>query len=416
MMIETEIISIGSEFLDGSVADENGPRVAKTLSRRGFHIKRRTVVGDDQQDLEAALRLAISRASLVITTGGLGGAADDFTRKAVSRAAGRRLILSETVLRHIEGEPDGKGTGTESVRDRKALIPARARILFGAKGAGFGFAVHVQNAYVVCLPGHPARLKAILATAVIPYLSDRFKRRAVAGIRSLRTTGLAESELRERLADLLSFKGSVAIRILSAGEGADIRLEAQGWSETERTGALDAVSDKIRERLGESVYGTDDETLESVVCRLLTGRAWTLAVAESCTGGLIGHRLTNVPGSSAFLDRAAVCYSNRSKVEALGVPESVLTDNGAVSAPTAAEMAAGVRRAAGTDVGLSVTGIAGPTGGTREKPVGLVYFGLSTPEGVRTDSSRFRGDREAVKAQASQRALDLLRRYLLSPG
>jgi nicotinamide-nucleotide amidase len=416
MRIETEIITIGSELLDGSVPDENGPLVAKALNRLGFRIRHRTLVGDDQKDLEGALRLAISRASLVITTGGMGGAADDFTRKAVSRAAGRRLILSETVLKQIQGDPGGKGTAAESGNDRRALIPARARILYHPKEPDFGFALHVQNAYVVCLPGRPSRLKEILPAAVIPYLADRFKRRSVSGSRTLRTTGLEESDLRQRLADLLSFNGPVGIRIQPSAEGVDIRLEAEGWSEAERTGAFDAVSDKIRERLGVGVYGTDDESLESVVAGLLTERGWTLAVAESCTGGLIGHRLTNVPGSSAFLDRVSVSYSNRSKVRALGVPEAVLRENGAVSAPAAAEMASGVRRAAGAHLGLSVTGIAGPTGGTREKPVGLVFFGLASPEGVRTDSMLFSGDRSAVKFQASQKALDILRRYLLSPG
>ena len=397
-MMDAEILSIGTELLDGSVADENGPELGNSLRRLGFRIKWRAVVGDNPQDLEAALRLAISRASLVLTTGGLGGAEDDFTRKAVSLAAGRRLILNE------------------KVPDRQALIPARARILNSSKGSGFGFALHIKEGYVICLPGDPGKMKEILREAVIPFLSDRFKRLSANPGRILRSTGLTESELRGRLADLLSFEGTVDIRVQSVREGVDIHLEARGWPEGERPDALEAVSGKIRDRLGDSVYGQDDESLESVVGRLLVEGGSTLSVAESCTGGLIGNRLTDVPGSSAFLDHVSVCYSNRSKVEMLGVPADVIRDSGAVSEATAAALAKGVRQISRTSFGLSVTGIAGPSGGSREKPVGLVYFGLAGAGDVQTDSSRFQGDRKAIKFQASQKALDMLRRHLMSAG
>ena len=259
-------------------------------------------------------------------------------------------------------------------------------------------------------------MKEILREAVIPFLSDRFKRLSANPGRILRSTGLTESELRGRLADLLSFEGTVDIRVQSVREGVDIHLEARGWPEGERPDALEAVSGKIRDRLGDSVYGQDDESLESVVGRLLVEGGSTLSVAESCTGGLIGNRLTDVPGSSAFLDHVSVCYSNRSKVEMLGVPADVIRDSGAVSEATAAALAKGVRQISRTSFGLSVTGIAGPSGGSREKPVGLVYFGLAGAGDVQTDSSRFQGDRKAIKFQASQKALDMLRRHLMSAG
>lgn len=237
-----------------------------------------------------------------------------------------------------------------------------------------------------------------------------------------RTTGLSESEINERLKDLFhpppeadkAGPGPIALGLVARLTGVDLHFRGMGRTESEILRVLSPWMEKVRERLGEAIYGVDDETLEAVVGRLLVERGLRLAVAESCTGGLIGHRLTNVPGSSAYLDFVSVCYSNSSKTEVLGVPLRLLSEHGAVSAPVAAAMALGVRERSRTDLGLAVTGIAGPTGATPDKPVGLVFFALSSVYGIQTHFAQFRGDREAIKEQAAQSALDLLRRYLLA--
>lgn len=416
-MIKAEIIAIGTELLTGDDTSENSSFLSRELTRLGCLVRWKSIVSDDPKDIEMALVQAASRASVIVTTGGLGSTEEDVTRKAVSHATGRRLILHEKLLGQLERRFAQRQKPLPISLSRQALIPARAHVLPNSLGTAPGFALHWGECYLLCLPGVPQEMRQVFEDCARPYL-ERLKHRAAILIRVLRTTGLAESEIVERLKDLFRLpkadRGPITLGLVARLTGVDLHLRGMGRSESEVLRVLPPWMEKVRERLGEAVYGVDDETLEAVVGRLLVERGLRLAVAESCTGGLIGHRLTNVPGSSAYLNFVSVCYSNSSKTEVLGVPPRLLSEQGAVSAPVAAAMALGVRERSRTDLGLAVTGMAGPTGATPDKPVGLVFFALSSVSGIQTHFTQFRGDREAIKEQAAQSALDLLRRYLLA--
>lgn len=416
-MIKAEIIAIGTELLTGGDTSENGLFLSRELARLGCLVQWKSIVSDDPKDIEMALVQAASRASVIVTTGGLGSTEEGVTRKAVSRVTGRRLILHEKLLGQLEHRFAQRPKPLPISVSRQALIPARAHVLPNSLGTAPGFALHWGECYLLCLPGAPQEMRLMFSDCARPYL-ERLKHRAVIQIRVLRTTGLAESEIVERLKDLFrppkADRGPITFSLVACLTGVDLHLRGMGRTESEILRVLSPWMETVRERLGEAIYGLDDETLEAVVGRLLVERGLRLAVAESCTGGLIGHRLTNVPGSSVYLDSVSVCYSNSSKTKVLGVPLRLLSEHGAVSAPVAAAMALGVRERSRTDLGLAVTGIAGPTGATPDKPVGLVFFALSSVSGVQAHFTQFRGDREAIKEQAAQSALDLLRRYLLA--
>ncbi len=412
-MIKAEIIAVGTELLTGYVVERNSLVLARELTRLGCVVQWKSIVGDVQKDIETSLQQAASRATVIVTTGGLGISDDDTTRRAVSRVVGRRLILNEKVLEELEGRLT-QGQPFPKNFSRQALFPVRAHVLPNPAGMTPGFALHWNERYLLCLPGIPQEMQQMYTQAGRPYLSERLKRQPVIRMPILHTTGLAESDIKERLKDLFRNQRQATIRLVTQWTGVDIYFKGAGRSELEVLKTLKPLMDKIRERLNGAIYGKDDETLEAVVGRLLKAQRLKLAMAESCTGGLIGHRITNVPGSSVYLDRVEVCYSNLSKTQILGVPQRLLKEHGAVSIPVAAAMAQGIRERSRMDLGLAVTGIAGPTGATFNKPVGFVVFAVATKDGVETTSAQFDGDREAIKKQASQKALDLLRQHLLS--
>lgn len=413
-MVKTEIILIGTELLNGGARDETGSILAQKLVESGYWIQWISLVGDVQEDIEASLRQASGRASLIITTGGLGFEEDDVTRRAVSRVVGRRLTLNEKLLEQLEGRfKRQKDAGKAYARG--ALVPARSRPLVASAGRIHGFALHWNEAHLVCLPGNPEAAMRLFGDAVGPYLSERFRRRPAVAVRTLHTAGLKASEVRDRLKDLLSPREPIRIRIRPRPAGVDVEITSTGPSEQRARAPLGPIEEKLSERLGEAHFGSDRQTLEAVVAGLLSGAGRRIAIAESCTGGLLSHRLTNIPGSSKFLDRSCVCYSNESKTDLLGVSPEILRQHGAVSAQTAEAMARGILERSGADMGVSVTGIAGPTGGRPGKPVGLVFFALAWKGGVSVHMNRFRGHREAIKLKASEEALDRIRRHVLAP-
>lgn len=412
-MIKAEIIAIGEELLRGYVVERNSLVLAKELAQLGCVVQWKSIVGDVQKDTEAALQQAASRAGVIVTTGGLGTSGEDTTRRAVSHVVGRRLILNEKVLNELERRFAQKQQPFPKNYSRLALFPIRAHILSNPVGMTPGFALHWNERYLLCLPGVPQEMQQMVAKAGQSYLSARLKRRTVVRMPVLHTTGLTESEIKERLKDLFHIRRQMTVKLVSRWTGVDLYFKGVGCSESEVSNMLKPLLEKVQERLDGALYGTDSETLEAVVGRLLKEHRLNLAVAESCTGGLIGHRITNVPGSSVYLDRVEVCYSNLSKTEVLGVPHRLLEEHGAVSIPVAAAMAKGIRERSRTDLGLAVTGIIGPTGATVNKPVGLIIFAMATERGIETVSVQFEGDREAIKKQASQKALDLVRQHLL---
>lgn len=413
MMIRAEIIATGSEFLWDGLPETNSVYLADRLIELGFEPVRKSVVGDDEPMMAEAIRQASSRAPVVLMTGGLGPTEDDLTKKVISQVTGRRLILQERLLEQHRRRFAERQQPMAAHHARQALMPARSTVIPNPSGAAPGLILHWENSYLICLPGVPYEMQAMFQMTVRPFLAQRFPSRPWHELHRFRTFGLMESAVNERLADLMVGRREVRIGLMATPAGVDVRILGTGRNPGAVRVLLEGLLSKVEERLTDVLYAKGPEEMETVVGRLLRERGLKLAVAESCTGGLIGHRLTNVPGSSDYLDRVVVCYSDRAKIKILGLPPELVKAKGAVSAPVAGAMARGIRQTARTDLGLAVTGIAGPSGATSEKPVGLVFFGLDEGRELETSSARFSGDREAIKFRASQYALDLLRRCLL---
>ena len=406
--LRAELIAVGTELLWGDRADTNTLALCDALAGLGIGVAAKTLVGDDERDLARVLADAMARASLVILTGGLGATHDDVTTRVVAKVAGRRLTLRDDVLEGIKAAYRRRGREAPPSCERQALLPARAEALPNPVGMAPGFRLTHRGVDVVALPGVPSEMRAMFETAVAPWLAGRGRAQPIPR-RTVKTFGLGEVAVDERVADL-SREADCELGVLASPTGVEIRLRAAGKDRSPRR--LDAVVDEIRRRLGDAVYAVDERTMEGVVGDLLAARGWTVAVAESCTGGLVGHRLTEVPGSSRYFFGGWVTYDNRAKTDWLGVDPKLLAAHGAVSEPVAAMLADGARRAAGSDVGLALTGIAGPDGGTPDKPVGTLVVGLASAGGTVTSRWRFHGTRSQTKLAFSQYGLDVVRRFV----
>jgi nicotinamide-nucleotide amidase len=411
--MRAEIIATGTELLTGGSVDTNSVFLAEELMLLGLDTAFKTVVGDDEKNMEEALKRALTRVDAVIITGGLGPTEDDITRKVVAKITKKRLILNEDALKAIRARLTGRPRDIVMANERQALIPAGARLLQNPAGIAPGFYLDEEGLFLAVLPGVPREMRAMFAERLKPALEHRFGGKRFIKRRVLRSCSASESAINQSLSDVLRSKEPI-VGLSARGTGVDIRIIAQGSSADQTQAAVDRVESVVRERLGDSVYGVDGVEMEEVVGALLKQRRLTIAVAESCTGGLIGARITNIAGSSEYFERGAVVYSNEAKTEMLGVPKDLIERRGAVSSEVAAAMAQGIKEAAKTALGLSVTGIAGPGGGTETKPVGLVYIGLASSTGVKTEEYRLFGDREQIRMRASQAALDMVRRYLIS--
>lgn len=389
----------------GAGADATAP-VHAALVAAGIPVAGRVLMDEDETALEQALA---GDAGLVVVVAGPGGSAGDVVRRVIARVSGARLVLHERMLGALQEASRRRDRPLPRRAERLALLPQGASVWTADDGEPAWLLEAERTAFVVVSPG-------ALAPAVARQLVD--VARAVAGARPvatriLRTAGAGLDDIEERLAEWLGHTGGdVTVATVPADGEVWVRLRGRGASAEEAHAALERVETRVAAALGDDCYGRDADTLEQVVGRLLVGRGLTLSVAESCTGGLLGHRLTNVAGSSAYFERGVVVYSNRAKQELLGVSEEILRAHGAVSGPCAEAMARGICERSGTACGLSVTGIAGPDGGTPQKPVGTVYFGVAVSGHVTSRRFRFAGDRVAVKWQSAQTALDLLRRSL----
>ncbi|MGQ0696230.1 MAG: competence/damage-inducible protein A [Nitrospiraceae bacterium] len=416
-----ETIAIGSELLVGGRSDSNSLFISEALGALGIGVRFKSIVGDDQSDIVNVLKTAVRRASVVVLTGGLGPTVDDRTREAVATATGRRLSRSMEALEGMTARLAQWGRVPSKGQLRQAMIPSGATVLPNPVGSAPGFALPWRGGTLISLPGVPREMEAMVQKSVIPLLvAQRGLSKTVRASPIVRlvfhTWGLPEAEVDAKLQGLIPRRTPVDLGLLASPKGVLISLTTKAHHSV--SGAvLKSLAEGVRARLREWLYAEGRDTMEEVVGRLLTKQGLTVAVAESCTGGLIGHRLTQVPGSSAYVDRGAICYSNRAKTDMLGVPIELIATHGAVSEEVAAAMARGIRERAGVSVGLSVTGIAGPGGATETKPVGLVYVGLDGRRGEAiTKEFHFHGDRSVIKQRSSQAALDLLRRWLTSRG
>jgi nicotinamide-nucleotide amidase len=411
--MRAEIIVTGTELLAGGIVDTNSVYLSEQLLCLGIETAFKTVVGDDEKDMEDAFQKAMERADMVLLSGGIGPTEDDITRKVLAKIVRKRLVLNEDALKAIHAKLAGRGREVLVANDRQALIPSGARLLANPVGIAPGFFLHENETFIAVLPGVPRELVAMFEQELKPVLADRAGNKRAVRRKVLHTCGISESAVNTAIQDIL--RGSAPVVGLTAKDaGVDIRIIASDANAEQAQALADRTEAAIREKLGDRVFATDGQSMEEVVGALLKQRRLTISVAESCTGGLVGARITGISGSSEYFERGVVTYSNRAKTELLGVPPELIERHGAVSSQVAAAMAQGIRQAAKTDIGVSVTGIAGPGGGSEQKPVGLVYIGLATGQDVKVTEHRFLGDRELIRIRSSQMALDMVRRHLIA--
>ena len=409
--MQIEIVTIGNEVLSGRTLDTNFAFLARALEEVSVQVGWHTTVGDQAERIGEALGRALDRADAVVMTGGLGPTPDDLTRKAVASALGRPLTLDESVLERIRERVRRLGRTLPASIEAQALLPRGAQTFANALGTAPGILIEHDGKPVFLLPGVPQEMEALAREFVVPQLRRR-SGRAVETF-TLRTAGVFETMLEEHIGALPRDWPGATLAYLPGFAGVDLRVTVTGGSPDDVRDVARRAHDELLERVKSVVYAEGERSIEDVVGGLLLERGWRIAAAESCTGGLLSKRLTDVPGSSRYVERGFVTYSNAAKLDLLGVSPADLEAHGAVSAPVAEQMARGARRQAGVEVGVGVTGIAGPGGGTEQKPVGLVFIGLSSPEGDAVRRLRFTGTRNAIRERATQSALDLVRRQLV---
>ena len=412
-----ELVFVGTELLLGEILNTNAQYLSGRLAELGIDCYHQATVGDNAARLAGVVRQALERSDLVVLSGGLGPTMDDLTKETVAEVLGRPLVLHEPSWHRIEGFFARLGRQPSDNNRKQAMLPQGARALENDVGTAPGVLVEAAAHTVVLLPGPPGEMKPMFESRVLPYLRERLGDRTVTLVkRTLKFCGIGESAVENRLQDLVGSQSDPNIAPYAKPGEVHLRLSTKARTREEGLARIAPVEEAIRKRLGRYVFGVDEETLESVVGEALRRAGLTLAVAESCTGGLLSRRITDVPGSSRYFLLGAVTYSNEAKQRLLGVSAATLAARGAVSRETAQEMAAGARAAVGADIGLSVTGIAGPGGGTPDKPVGTVHIALVGPRGERHGAHQFSGGRADVRQRSAQTALTELFQYLQEAG
>ncbi len=398
------LLIIGDEILSGKTVDTNSAYLGQKLTEAGFIVKKKLTVGDDKNEIKKAFRelMKDEDIKIILTTGGLGPTKDEITKGAITEYLGLKLIYRDEIYEKIKERFEKRGLKCPDINRSQAYIPEGAKILENELGTAPGLIIEKEGKIVIMMPGVPKEMKNMFEKEGLTYLIQKLKPKKKIYSKILRTTGIPESEIQEKLRD---FEG---LAYLPKFTGVDIKVSAISEKE------LNEKVEKIKEILGNYIYGEDEQKLEEVIGKLLKERGLKIGVAESCTGGLIKDRITDVPGSSNYFMGGVVAYSNEMKMKVLGVREESLMKWGAVSEQVAIEMAEGVKKVADADIGLSTTGIAGPTGATPTKPVGLVYIGIATPDYSKAYKYIFSGDRRMIKEKAAQEALNILRLYLLS--
>jgi nicotinamide-nucleotide amidase len=396
-------------MLLGDLVDTNTAWISQRLAGLGVGIYRHTTVGDNSERIVAALREAASKSDLVVTTGGLGPTSDDLTNACLSTLTGRKMVEYPEARKHVDRMFTKFGRKPTANNYKQALFPEETRLIPNPVGTAMGALVEWKGTLLATLPGVPSEMKSMFEATLEPLIRARSEGSIVS--RTLHFAGIGESALAEKVQEFLDATDPTVAPL--AGQGrVRLRITTRAATEKEAQEKITPVEKEVIARLGDYYFGKDDETLESAVGRLLVERGATLALAESCTGGLLAKRLTDMPGSSAYFGEGLVTYSNASKEILLGVPHGLIMDHGAVSEPVAREMAAGARRVSGADYGLSVTGVAGPDGGAEEKPVGLVFVGISDSEATfahKLDLTAWARSRDSIRERSANRAFDLLR-------
>ncbi len=409
--MKAEILAVGTELLMGQIANTNAQYISSKLPDVGVGVYYHSVVGDNPDRLEESLKLALKRCDVVITTGGLGPTQDDLTKETIAHVFGKKLVLDDESFVDLKNYFSKIGRQMTLNNEKQAYMPEDCIILKNNNGTAPGCIIEDGDKVVVMLPGPPVEMKPMFNDYVMPY----FKKKSTFSIESkfLRVFGIGESAMETLILDLIDGQTNPTIATYAKLGEVTLRVSAKVKAGEDANLILKPVIDEIKKRTGACLYSDTDQTLDAVVANLLLDKNITIATAESCTGGLISETLTNIPGISKVYIGGAVTYSNESKAELLGVKEQTLQKYGAVSRETAAEMAQGIRSRLKTDMGVSVTGIAGPDGGTLEKPVGLVYVGLASEKGTITKELRLTGNRNKIRTITALNVFDMIRRHVM---
>jgi nicotinamide-nucleotide amidase len=410
--LRAEIIAVGSELLTPLRSDTNALVLTARLREMGVDVVARTTVADDAGLLEGAFRNAIARAEVVIATGGLGPTEDDLTREALAAALGRPLARDPALVEELKQRFARYQRPMADVNLKQADVIAGAAVMRNARGSAPGQRLETATSLIALLPGPPSEMVPMFEEQVVPVLAARVSGR-VLRTRILKIASMSESDVEQRVAPVYTTFTNPRTTILGAPGQVELHLTAEGGSEVEAHERIEMLASGIRGALSGRIFSEDGRELHEVVAGLLVERGLRLALAESCTGGLLSARLTEIPGASRFFDRSYIPYENRAKVEQLGIDPALIEEMGAVSEAVAQAMASAARRKAGTDLSVAITGIAGPGGGSPEKPVGLVFIALDGAAGTRVRRCFFPGERSRIRVQAVQAALEMVRRGLL---
>lgn len=407
-------LSIGDELICGQVTDTNSGTIAAALLAEGLRVQRHLAVGDNESDIIGALNDLGRVSDAIIVTGGLGPTTDDMTSRAAARATGRRLVINDEARNHVRLMSGRlKSLIFCPLNDKQAMIPSKSTLIPNPNGTACGFHLMNNGCFMFFMPGVPSEMIVMLRETVIPFIQERVVRKRVIRSASLNVFGPCEAELDELLLGIARPEEGLTLGICVTFPWMKVTLRAEADNDDAVAGLLVPAVDAVRERLKEYCFSSGDISMDDAVAELFRDRRLTLSLAESCSGGLIAKRITDISGSSQYFSEGFVTYSNSAKNRLLGVPAELLNSFGAVSSECAAAMSKGVRAASGSDLGLAVTGIAGPEGGSDDKPVGTVFISLAAPDGCWTKRFRFSGNRNEIRTLTAWTALDWLRRYLL---
>lgn len=411
-----ELVSTGTELLLGQIVNTNAPFLAARLNELGFSVLYQTTVGDNRERMKDVLQTALGRANIIITSGGLGPTQGDITKEVTAGLLNKAMYLHEPSVGQIKHFFDQRHLCMPDNNLRQAMMPQGARVIENTCGTAPGVIVEQEETgnLIINLPGPPHELAAMFEHSIVPYLKERFGLQGAIVSKVLRTYGLGESALEERIKTFILSQSNPTIALLARSGEIHVRITARADSEAAAQQLIDGLEQQIRPLLNEYIFGINEETLEDSVGKLLLATDLTIALAESCTGGLVSSRITDVPGSSRYLVGSIVCYSNTVKILQIGVPPETIAAKGAVSRETAESMAQGIRNKYNTGLGIGITGIAGPDGATADKPVGLVYIAIDGPAGTVCHEHYFNGKRTDIKHRTALAALNHLRQYLLA--
>lgn len=412
-MTTAEIITIGTEIMTGQIVDFNARHIANMLTEKGIRVLFQTSIGDDDEVVKSALRVANDRVRLIITTGGLGATSNDITREVVSDCFCIPLVPDSKSRMRLQKYFVNRHTNRRNEYRRQCLVPEGSVVLYNDYGTATGFAVRHEGKEIVCLPGVPREMQLMLHKYLERYAQQHKAGKRCSVTRNLHTFGVSERTVEDTVKDCWANTGQQKAITLVHDGMVTIQTQATASERKKAVELLDKMERVLRKKLGHAVFGAGEETLEYAVFALLKEKNRTIAVAESCTGGLVSDKLTNIPGISRFFLQGVVAYSNKAKEEALGVPGRLVLKHGAVSSPVAKAMAEGIKKRAAADIGVGITGIAGPAGATPGKPVGLVYIAVAENGLVRMKKCQFRGSRIDVKNFSANTALNMIRLALL---